>query len=374
MIRHIPLAFIMLLSMTMPCAADEEQKTFSAGGDRFLMGRHVIFEQAGTEDLFAAGEFVHSRADIVGSIHLAGRKVTMEGAVGGDAYMAGMDVVLDASVGGDATLTGYNVTVGGVGGNLRVSGGNLQINGPVAGYALIGGETIILNGHVAGDAIITARDLKFGGDAHVGGRLTVFEEDPGTLSIPESVASEDQILRRDIREWEDATKDLDLVDWRNILGRFLLGVIFVAALASMVAAVIPKTLADLREGLLERPFRNLLFGFLTQSALIGGAIVLLVTVIGIVASPAAILAALIAGMAGYVVAVYAFGVGLMVAFGRPLPKTTGSRAVSAGLGALAVGLIAAIPVLGWIFVVVLTLAGIGAITLKTLRPAFFVST
>ena len=96
------------------------------------------------------------------------------------------------------------------------------------------------------------------------------------------------------------------------------------------------------------------------------------TLIGLIVSPAAVLLALIGGFAGYVVSVYAFGVGLMLAFGRPEPDSIGERAVAAGVGALLAGIIALIPFLGWLFVLALVLSGVGAITLRLFRPQFFV--
>lgn len=372
MMRHLILAATLLLAIAAPSAAEEEPRTLSLGVDSFLAGQEVVFDKPGRDDLFAAGEIVRARADIAGSAHIAGRKISMTGAVGGDAYLAGFDVVLVGPVAGDATLSGYNVSVADVGSNLRISGGNLVIDGAVAGYAMIAGETVRINGTIAGDAIISARELILAADAKVGGTLTLFEEEPGTFEIPESFVPPDRVTRRDIREWEDVTKDLDLWDWQSFLQRFLTGVIVVAALASLVAAVFPRPLAELRESLLERPFRNLLFGFLTQSVFIGGAILLFVTVVGIIASPAVILAAVVAGLAGYIVAVYAFGVGLLIAVGRPLPATIGKRALAASLGAVTVGVLALVPLLGWIFVILLMLAGVGAIILNTLKPAFFV--
>ena len=367
------LAAALLLAVAVPSAAEEAKGIITHGNDSYLAGRDVVFDRAGTEDLFAAGEIVRGQADIGGSAHLAGRRVTMTGAVGGDAYLAGMDLALEGPVAGDATLAGYNVSVTGVGGNLRMSGGNLSIGGPVSGYALIAGETVRIGGEIAGDAIITASDLTFAENARIGGQLTLFEEAPGALEIPANVVPEERIVRRDVSEWEDAAKGVELWNWQALLGRFLTGVLVVSALATLIAAVIPQTLAELRRGLLERPFRNLLFGFLTQSVFAGAAIILLMTVIGIIASPAAILAVVIAGFAGYIVAVYAFGVGLLLAIGRPAPTSIGTRALAAGLGAATVGIIALVPFLGWLFFLVLMLAGVGAITLKALRPAFFVA-
>jgi hypothetical protein len=51
--------------------------------------------------------------------------------------------------------------------------------------------------------------------------------------------------------------------------------------------------------------------------------------------------------------------------------TLDSRALAALLGAILAGLLGLSSIVGWRFVLALTLAGVGALTLTTLRPAFF---
>jgi hypothetical protein len=130
----------------------------------------------------------------------------------------------------------------------------------------------------------------------------------------------------------------------------------------------------MRRQVLARPFRILWLGFLTQSAVIGAAVLFAMTVIGLLLVPAMVLLALAGGFAGYVIAAYSFGVGLMLAFGRLEPDSAGERAIAAGIGALAAGVIGLIPFLGWLFVLALVLTGIGAITARVFRPAFFAGT
>ncbi len=360
-----------LMFAVVPLYAQEEKGYVNFGGDYFSAGSTVVFDSDGVDDLFMAGETVRGEQAISGSAHLAGRKVTMAGAVGSDAYLAGVDVSLDGPVAGDATLAGYNVSVGKVGGDLRISGADLVITGPVSGYALIAGDEVWFEAVVGGDVSLAARELDFGEGARIDGKLTVYEEDSGELEIPAGVVPEERIERRDISEWWEATGDMRVWNWRRAVGRFLIGIIIVAAIAALIAAIVPQRLAELRRGILDHPFRNFWFGFLAQSILIGSSILLMMTVIGLLVAPAAVLITLICAFAGYVVAVYAFGVGLMQMFGRPEPYSIGTRALAAGVGALVVGVIALIPLLGWLFVLALALAGVGSIAIWLLRPSFF---
>ena len=351
----------------MPAWADEDTAAFSFGGDLFHAGRSVSHDAADTDDLFMAGERVAGKTGITGSAHLAGRKVDMEGAVGGDAYLVGEEVTLRGDVSGDATLAGRAVSVAGVGGDLRIAGSELQLSGEIGGYAMVAGEEIEFDAVIGGDVSLAARNVNWGSAALISGQLIVFEEELGELEVPERVVSSDRVERREIEEWEGPRPP----SWRRAFGGFLLGVIVVAALAALIAALVPERLAEMRRQILARPFHTLWLGFLMQSTVIGAGVLFAMTIIGLLLAPAMLVLALVGGFAGYVVAAYAFGVGLMLAFGRQEPNSIGERSMAAGIGALSAGIIGLIPFLGWLFVLALVLAGLGAITMRVIRPAFF---
>lgn len=364
------LLFLAAALLATPGLSDEGPAFFEFGGDAFGAGRVVTHDGAGTDDLFMAGDRVTSQSAITGSAYLAGRQITIEDAVGGDVFAAGEEITLRGAVAGDATLAGRALSVDGVGGKLRIAGSLLELAGEIGGYAMIAGEEVMFDAAVAGDVSLAAPEVEWGQAATIAGRLILYEDEPGTLEVPDRVAPADRVERREIEEWEGPQAP----NWWRVVGSFLAGVVVVAALAALIAALVPERLAEMRRQILARPFHTLWLGFLTQSAVIGAGVLFALTIIGLLLTPAMVALALIGGFAGYVVAAYAFGVGLMLAFGRSEPDSIGDRAAAAGVGALAAGLIGLIPFLGWLFVLALVLAGIGAITLRVIRPVFFADT
>ncbi|MDJ0824500.1 MAG: hypothetical protein QNJ16_03240 [Rhodobacter sp.] len=358
---------VLLLAILGGAAWADDGGAFDFGGDAFRGGRTVSHDAQGTDDLFMAGETVTGRAAVSGSAHLLGREVTMAGAVGGDAYALGDAVAFEGDVAGDATVAGRAVSVAGVGGDLRIAGSTVRLGGAIGGSAMVAGEDVAFEAVVAGDVSLAAEDVDWGAAASIGGRLILYEEEPGEIEVPAQVVPEARIERREIDAWEGPRRP----DWRRLVAGFLLGVIVVAGLAALIAALVPEQLAAMRRQVLARPFRTLWLGFLTQSAVIGAAFLFAMTIIGLLLTPAMIFLALVGGFAGYVVAAYAFGVGLLLAVGRAEPDSIGDRALAAGVGALAAGIVGLIPFLGWLFVLALVLAGIGAITVRVMRPAFF---
>lgn len=362
-----------ILTLATPAGAETDEKArLDIAGDIFRAGQEAIHDTGSADDVFLAGETVRSAAPVGDTAHLAGRWVTVDDEIGGDLYAAGMTVTLAAPVRGDATLAGYEMSVGEVGGDLRATASRLNLKGPVAGYALLTAETLTLDAAIAGDSHVMAREIAFGPEARIGGTLVLYEARPGTLEVPERIAPPDRIERRELEAWERGVADLRPVNWGAVVLRFLGGLAVVAGLAALAAALMPKTLAEIRGRLLGQPARALWLGFLTESALVGATIILAISILGIFFSPAVALLAGLVGFCGYVVAAYAFGVGLLRALGRPLPAQWSERALAAAVGAAAAGLLGLVPFLGWIFVLALTLAGVGAAAAHLFRPRFFV--
>lgn len=363
------LSILVCLFAALPAVA-QDAASFRIGADTFLAGQEVTLSDTGRDDAFMAGETVRLDSDLSGSAHMIGRWVTVAGAVA-DLYAAGQEVAVTGDVSGDASLFGQEVTVSAsVGGDLRVGGSELRLSAPVAGYAVIGGESVQLDAEIAGDAAVSARHLDFGHEARVEGILTLYETEPGTLEVPESVVPADRLERRQIEEWEGDMPVQPFSIWSAITG-FVLGVIVIALLAALIAALAPRPMAAMRKRVLETPGRALLLGFVAISALIGAGIVLAMTLIGLLLSPAAFLLAVLTGFLGYVIGAYALGVWLVKLAGRGVPDSTADRAIAAGIGALVAGLLGLVPFLGWLWVLALVLAGSGAIATGLFRPRFF---
>lgn len=366
------LLFCLAIAAAASTARADDSKIFRIGADVFAAGSEVAAGGTGTGNLFLAGETAEITGPITGNAHLAGRRLTAGAEVGGDLYALGLRVKVAAPVAGDVTAAAALVSVdAAVGGNLRATGRRVSVSAPVSGYALIAGERLTLDGAIAGDAVLAGEHISFGPNARVGGKLTLFAEDPQAVTVPESVAPAARIERRAAEDFhaEAAARALPVSRFSLVLG-FLGGVVFLAAMATIVAALAPEGMARLRHEVLVRPGRAIWFGFLGLSVPIGGAVLLALTLVGLIASPALILGAVILGFTGYVVGVYALGVALLGALGRPEPAILRERALAALTGALVTALVLLIPLFGWLFGFGLTLLGVGAVIERMLRPRF----
>mgnify|MGYP001017839895 CR=1 FL=1 len=96
------------------------------------------------------------------------------------------------------------------------------------------------------------------------------------------------------------------------------------------------------------------------------------TIVGLVLMPVLLLVAGLGGFLGYVIGAYSLGVGLRLLAGMPEPDTLAARGLAALIGALSAAIIALAPFIGWLFVMVLTLGGVGVLIHHLFKPRFFV--
>jgi hypothetical protein len=332
------------------------------GQDVFLAGQAVTHAEAETEDLFVGGQTVRIESPVGGAVHAAGQTVDLLGKIGGSLYAIGQTVSLAEAVAGNATVLAQTALIGGpVTGNVRSAGADVRIDAPIGGYAIVAGQKVHLNAVVSGDVSLAAQEVTFGEAAQILGALTLYEEQVGQMAVPERVIPAARITRLEIEEWDHDEWSYAVPSWRAILARFIGGVAIVAFLAGLTAALIPERLADMRRAVLAAPFRTFGLGFLSQSALIGSVFLVAITLVGLLLVPAILLVVGFAALAGYVVAAYAFGVGLILVVGRPEPYSLAERAIAAGVGALVAALVGLVPIVGWIFVLALSITGIGAL-------------
>lgn len=344
--------------------AEEDTVSTNVGEDVFAAGFAPRHDDGLAQDVFMAGNTVSVTAPATGDVALAGQSVTVSADVGDDLYITGQTISVTGAVGGDASLIGQDIRAGQISGDLRAAGASVVVDGDVGGYAILGGAYVEINGTISGDVHLGAEQAVFGDGASIGGTLHVYETEDNPLELEGLNTSGVTIEHHAADEFPDETRGF-------MLKSFLGGVVMIALIAALVAAVAPQRLADMRRGLLGSPFRSLWIGFLGLSVLSGAGIIAATTLIGLILVPAFLLVAFLTAFAGYVVGAYSLGVGLMLAVGMEEPDWLLHRAGAALLGALSVAIVALAPFLGWIFVMALVLIGTGAMLQSVFRPRFF---
>ncbi len=324
------------------------------GGDAMIMAGAARVDGEVGDDARVMAETFTLDGFVGGELAVAGRKIEIDGAVGDDLYVAGSDVRVgqNARVGQDARIFGEDVLIKGrIGGNLDVSA-----------------ETVAISAQIAGDVTIHARQIIFGPDAAIGGKLTW--RSPESPEIPPDMIVQNGVTGEVVKTWQRE----GVLSWASPLHGAPRAALFAGEAAGRLMIALSAFALGLVLVLLTPHYADRVFAVVRQrwAVSIGWGLVLLLltpimafivmlTIVGIPLGFLMLLSLPIFMLWGY--AVGGGGVGAAI-----IKRTTASGrilALAIGIGLLT--LLALVPFLGWLIGAAATMLGIGALAVA-LRP------
>lgn len=136
-------------------------------GDLLLAGGSVIVSGPVEEDMIAAG----------GSLFISGK-------VSGDLRAVGGNIDISSSVGGELVVAGGQIIVASdsvVSKNADIFGGSINYNGTVLGDLSVKGDSVYINGPVRGDLLVKAGEVKLGPSALIDGNFEYSAKEEAVL-------------------------------------------------------------------------------------------------------------------------------------------------------------------------------------------------
>jgi hypothetical protein len=356
----------------------------SANAAEFKNGES-IFISSSQDDVYAAGANIFADGEINGDLYAAGAVVRCNANVNHDVGMAGSMVDLFGNVGDDARLAGSMVSVGGnigddliafggmvrilpgsvIKGDLTVGGGAVMIDGIVEGNVLGGGGQVIINGEVKGSVIMETDEMILGNSAKIGGIMQYTSSKEAKIDGAARVAG--GIEHKMPEKPKPADKDADakkaVVSGGAIFGLGLLAFLMKIMIGLVTVLIglyfFKKHIAKMTEIMLIQFPAQLGWGFVWAVLAPTTSILLIVTIFG---------SAL--GALGLIVFAFTLAVAkalAMIGFGALLGKLIMKNKIyelnwkTAVAGVIVMNIIWLIPLAGWVFCVVFTLAAMGAV-------------
>ncbi|MFA5876985.1 MAG: hypothetical protein WC880_01325 [Candidatus Paceibacterota bacterium] len=169
------LAFLALVALVIPLSVVHAAQTQvgkivtvsqTLSENAYIAGQEVYISSTAEKDLLGAGGKVTANAPVVGDLMLVAGSINILDSVGGDVRVAGGDVTIAKSVGGDLLVFGGVVTIlpsATIGGDVIIFGGTVDIQGAVQGSLKVHAEGVTVNGVVMGPASVKTSDsVSFG--------------------------------------------------------------------------------------------------------------------------------------------------------------------------------------------------------------------
>jgi hypothetical protein len=326
--------------------------------DLYLAGGTVMTTAVVDGDVVAAGGTVDLAGGATGGVLAAGGTLTVGGAIGRSVRAAGGTVTLDAQIMGDAVVAGGVVRVPSaarIGRDLVVGAGTINVTGMVGRNAVIGGGDVVIGGAIHGDAEIHASRIVLLPTARIGGALRYAADQPIEVQPGARVAGVTTQLPRSPRPRRMVESPLSP---RFAFFRGLAELIALLVLGFVTFAVTPRGAGAVIREVRERFWRSLAIGFVLLVSVPAAALLLMFSVVAIPLSVIAMLLYFATLYPGQLFVAAWLGQAILTRIGRERPP---SGHWSLVIGALALVIVFAIPVAGWVIRLLAVCAGFGAL-------------
>ena len=336
----------------------------------------VTLEGSYTDMQFLAGRSVQVSADVADDVFAASRNVTFDGAKAENAIVAGYDVDLRGGTVADMITAASTIRIAGViEDDLVAAARSMRITseGAIGGDARLAAEIIDMEGGIEGSLRAAARRITVAGE--IGGKADFLAD--RIVIAPSATIAGDLIYRSktepeiadgatiggEIRRVESDMPDLTSVGFTMLRVGLIIALSWAIAVLLLVAVIqlaFPGLMADAAGQLRTRPWSSLGRGIagLVVAVVVAG--LLFASIFGIPLGAAVTMTLAILALLGLVAASYCLGLFI----GRRRMGATdiklGGRIGWAIAGAIILGIVAVIPVIGGPIVALAIAAGIGA--------------
>ncbi len=340
-------------------------------------GRTVVLREPRNDDVYLAGRGVEVLADVTGDVVAAGRRVEIAAAVGGDAILAAGHVRLGGSVSDDLRAAGREVEINGEIGDHMVAAGRrvtLTQEASVGRFAWLAGDTVFVDGSIDGELKAAGSGVRIA--AEIGGDVDVAAEEIDVL--PGARIEGDLVWRGDteprihaeatvVGEVRRAPVPEALETDGAELPFGLIAVLGVLVAGGVLVLAFPQAARAIGGAPVASPWRALTVGALILLVTPFAVALLLGTVVGgllaLILLPL-YLAALLAGVPAGALALGELGLRRLR---EAATATRVERLTAFALATILIALVAVVPLLGSLALLLVWLAGIGALPLGVWR-------
>ncbi|MBI1363132.1 MAG: hypothetical protein GC134_04030 [Proteobacteria bacterium] len=352
------LTLCLLLAHSLPATADEAIGLGDLSEDKYEFGDVVSFNKDVKGNVRAlAKDVLLGDATYGGDVSLAGRNIQVHGRVKSDAQLLGEAVTLSAHVGGEVMIAGRDVTVTPatvVGGAARIAGERVSLAGTYNKGVQVTGKKVYLSGTFTKNLQVDSEELVVEKGARIDGKLLYRGKykpviDDRAVMVQGYTHEVPEVFEK-VEKAARATKlggIVLLVLWPTIAGLFLV--------------LVMRRMADTGLRLLRRRFwHNVGFGVAGLFGIPLVAAVLMISVVGLPFGVSLFASYPVALLLGSAMGALYLGDRVWQRFGK-VHTTIGGHLLLLVTGVGVLALVGQIPYVGWIFVLLVMISGVGGV-------------
>lgn len=306
-------------------------------------------------DLYAAGGKVKVMATVESDAALAGGSVDIAADVGQDLRVAGGNVDIRGDIGGDLAAAGGKVQLRPethVQGSTFIAASEIIVDGTLSHGAKIYADRALIAGAINGDARVYARQILLQPSARIDGNLFYASDQP---------LQEDDLGKVSGRVIREASPDTWDAPNRQHMGSWFHPFFFLSMLVcgTVLYLLFPDAIFGAQESIARAPVRSIVIGLALLFTLPPVGVLLMLTLVGIPLGLGVFaLYPFLLGL-GYLATAFFIGQKLADASRQGPALSRKQQALYLGFALLLLGIIGAVPVLGWLIFFLSLVAGIG---------------
>lgn len=339
---------------------DSKKSIFTVGPaeavkNLYAFAGQLIVNANPSKDLTAAGGNVTINGSTPDDLLVAGGTVNVLGNVGGSARILGGTVNIDSTINDDLAVLGGNVILSAkaiVNQDLAATSVSLALNGPVHGNVKVASTALYINSLVSGNVNFTGSRLQLGPQADIRGNIDYTSGAPYDRDANAKVAGS--------VNYHQSTGKNAGARFRNFIAAgFLLKVIAVILAGLFLLWVMRRKYEAVSIEAENNFWKNVGWGLLMFVAVPIAAFILAITLAGIYIALILFFAWILALFFAWIAGATAFGMRALKFMNRGSRPTF--RYGPVALALLISMILSGVPVLGALFALILTLAGLGGI-------------
>jgi cytoskeletal protein CcmA (bactofilin family) len=327
-------------------------------------------------NFYSAGGTMSITGDVIGDAMVAGGNVFVSGSVADDLSVAGGTLNILGSVGEDLRVVGGNVLIGGsvagesvaVGGQVQLvpgavvekdalfAGGYVVLDGTLRSDVRVWADEVVVNGMIEGDVQIKAKTkVTIGDNAVLHGTLQYYAPQEA------EVADGAQLSAVEYNVWSPGKIHAPEVSVGGLLALFSVWWIAKVIMMIVVGLLLLWLFTSMMEQVVHEGMKmfgkEFLRGFIVAVIVPVAIVLLCITVIGMLLGGIGIALYVLLMMLASVTGTILFGSWVVKFFAKEEKYEADWRAVVTG--AVVLGLVQLVPVVGWIVGCIFMLAGLG---------------
>ena len=334
--------------------------------DAYVAGQNVTASGEITGDLFAAGAIVRCSSNVSQDVNLAGSVVDLFCNVGDDARLAGSIITIGGTVEDDVIAVGAMVRVlpgAVIKGDLITGAGSVVIDGKVEGSVLGGGGQMVVQGNILGSVVVQADDLQIGRNANIAGALQYTSNKEAKIDELAVIGAgiEHKIPEKPvINKQKDRGGEVSFGALFGLWFVFFLLKVIIASVTILVALYFGKKhILAMTDAMLTKFPAQLGWGFVWTITIPIASLILIFTIFGSMLGIFGLIIFALAMFIAKLLAMVGLGSWLWKVFTKASTYKIDWKIVLVGV--IVMSLIASIPILGWIFAAIFTLAAMGSV-------------